>query len=159
MVDFFLLMQLAGAGDELQGIKKGIIELADLIVINKADGDNIQKAELAKQEYSNALHYIRHATETWQTLAVTCSAQSGTGIHEIWEIIQRFRAATKQSGAFKKRRINQNTQWFDSLVNEFVLHSFYQNDKIKAALPELRRKVVSGELPVAMAVTELLKLD
>ena len=157
MVDFFLLMQLAGAGDELQGIKKGIIELADLIVVNKADGDNLQRAELAKQEYNNALHYIRHATEAWQTVAVTCSAQTGAGIHEIWEIIQSFRVATRKSGAFQKRRISQNTQWFDTLVNEFVLHSFYQRDKIKEALPDFRRKVGSGELPVAMAVTELLK--
>jgi LAO/AO transport system kinase len=158
MVDFFLLMQIAGAGDELQGIKKGIIELADLIVVNKADGDNIPRAELAKQEYNNALHYLRHATEAWHTHAVTCSSLTGTGIKEIWGIIQSFREATNQSGAFKKRRTNQNTEWFDALINEYVLHSFYQQPQVQDLLPELRKKVAGAELPVAMAVAELIDI-
>jgi LAO/AO transport system kinase len=156
MVDFFLLMQIAGAGDELQGIKKGIIELADLIVVNKADGDNIQRAELAKQEYNNALHYLRHATEAWVTKAVTCSSVNGTGIKEIWEIIQNFKISTSKSGIFTQRRTTQNTEWFNTLINESVLHSFYQQSRIKESLPILQKKISIGELPVAMAVAELL---
>ncbi len=156
MVDFFLLMQIAGAGDELQGIKKGIIELADLIVVNKADGDNIQRAELAKQEYNNALHYLRHATEAWHTRAVTCSSINGTGINDIWDIIQQFKQSTSKSGIFGHRRTAQNTEWFNTLINESVLHTFYQQSRIKAILPQLQKKISLGEIPVALAVTELL---
>ena len=156
MVDFFLLMQIAGAGDELQGIKKGIIELADLIVVNKADGDNLQKAELARGEYNNALHYLRHATEGWHTKAVTCSALHNTGIEDIWQTILDFKENTKESGAFEKRRIQQNTEWFENLITESVLHSFYQNKAVMQLLPELRKKVASGEMPIALAVAAIL---
>ncbi|MDD4309832.1 MAG: methylmalonyl Co-A mutase-associated GTPase MeaB [Candidatus Cloacimonetes bacterium] len=156
MVDFFLLMQIAGAGDELQGIKKGIIELADLIVINKSDGDNIQRAELAKQEFSNALHYIRHATDSWQTKAVLCSALFNDGLDVIWDVVQDFKLATINSGAFKKRRTEQSIQWFESLLAESVLHSFYQSKAVIQLLPELKEKVSQGSLPVALAVSTLI---
>lgn len=157
IVDFFLLMQIAGAGDELQGIKKGIMELADLVVVNKADGDNIQRTEIAKQELNNALHYTRNATELWKTKAVSCSALTGTGISEVWEIIDNFKQQTTDSGAFQSRRTQQVCQWFESLLSEAVLHSFYSNPEIKTKLPVLRKKIEEGNIPVAYAVSVLLK--
>jgi len=156
MVDFFLLMQIAGAGDELQGIKKGIIELADLIAVNKADGDNILRAEQARQDYNNALHYLRHATASWQTKALTCSALTGEGIEAIWREIEAYKLATMQSGAFEERRMKQNLEWFESLISESVLNLFYNKQQVKDMLPELRQKVQQGSMPVAMAVAELL---
>ncbi|MCB5268576.1 MAG: methylmalonyl Co-A mutase-associated GTPase MeaB [Candidatus Cloacimonadaceae bacterium] len=156
MVDFFLLMQIAGAGDELQGIKKGIIELADLIVVNKADQDNIQRAQLAVREYNNALHYIRYATKSWHTQAVSCSAMNGTGIDEIWSLILQFCEKTKSSGSFEQRRKDQTLQWFETLLAESVLNRFYQNTKTKELLPDLRAQVATGEVPVAYAVSLLL---
>lgn len=157
MVDFFLLMQIAGAGDELQGIKKGIIELADLIVVNKADQDNIQRAQLAVREYNNALHYIRHASKNWQTKAITCSAITGDGISDIWEIVQQFCQATRSTGSFQARRKAQTLEWFDALITEAVLNRFHQDPDIKQKLPRLEQAVAEGELPVALAVSQLLK--
>ena len=157
MVDFFLLMQIAGAGDELQGIKKGIIELADLIVVNKADEDNIQRAELAVREYNNALHYIRHASKNWQTKAVSCSALTGHGIPEIYNTVQMFCKTTKAAGSFEERRRAQTLAWFDTLISESVLHRFYQDPQIKKKLPELKQRVAEGELPVALAVSSIVK--
>ncbi len=159
MVDFFLVMQIAGAGDELQGIKKGIIELADMIVVNKADGDNILRAEQAKQEFNNALHYLRHTTSSWQTKALTCSAITGDGIDTIWQEIEAYRLAAMQSGAFQDRRMRQNLEWFEALISESVLNQFYNNRYIKEALPQLKQRVQQGALPVAMAVAELLGRD
>lgn len=156
MVDFFLLMQIAGAGDELQGIKKGIIELADLIVVNKADGDNILKAEQAKQEYNNALHYLRHSSTSWHAKALTCSALTGDGISSIWDEIAAYKKTMNDTGAFKERRVLQNLEWFDSLVKESVLNRFYQKQTVKDILPELRQNVKQGKIPIAMAVSELL---
>ena len=156
MVDFFLLMQIAGAGDELQGIKKGIIEIADLIVVNKADGDNVQRAEATKQDYLNVLHYLRNSTPGWQTRALTCSSLTGEGIKEIWEEIISFIKTTEDNGYFDARRTMQNTEWFEALIKESVLHQFYQQTNIKKALPELKQKVADSIIPVALAVKELL---
>jgi LAO/AO transport system kinase len=156
MVDFFLLMQIAGAGDELQGIKKGIIELADLIVINKADGDNIHRAELAMQEYNNVLHYLRQATEDWHTKAVTASAINKTGIKEIWDLIRQFCEVARSSGSFDKRRIQQSTEWFDNLIKEYVLHDFFMKALVKEKIIELKNRIAKGELPVALAVSDIM---
>jgi len=155
MVDFFMVMQISGAGDELQGIKKGIIELADLIVVNKADGDNVQRAELAAREYNNALHYLRQTSKVWHPKALTCSATEGTGIPEIWNLIREYQQATTQSGEFVSHRTTQNIQWFESLISEQVLNNFYQQNQIKILLPQLKEKVAKGEIPVAMAVAQL----
>ncbi len=157
MVDFFLLMQIAGAGDELQGIKRGIIELADLIVINKADGDNITRTEIAQRELQNVLHYIRNSTEGWQTQVVTCSALNKIGLTEIWNLITEFQEITRKSGFFTKRRAQQNTLWFENLITEAVLHRFYQQEKVKELLPRLKEEVARGKIPVALAVDTILK--
>ena len=158
MVDFFLLMQIAGAGDELQGIKKGIIELADLIVVNKADQDNVQRAQLAVREYNNALHYIRHASKHWTTKAVSCSALTGDGIGEIWATILDFCDKTRTAGSFEQRRREQTLAWFESLIAESVLNSFFQKPQTQAMLPSLKQSVADGETPVAYAVAQLMNL-
>jgi len=157
MVDFFLLMQIAGAGDELQGIKKGIIELADLIVVNKADGEYVRSAELAAREYNNALHYIRKATSGWQTSALTCSAINKTGIPEIWEQIAKFRSLTEEKGTLHARRREQNSRWFESLIAESVMNHFYSQPGVRETVKELTKEVEQGQLPVAMAVSRILQ--
>ncbi|MDD4223574.1 MAG: methylmalonyl Co-A mutase-associated GTPase MeaB [Candidatus Cloacimonetes bacterium] len=156
MVDFFLLMQIAGAGDELQGIKKGIMELADLVVVNKADGINVQAAELACGELNNALHYLRHATPGWTTKALTCSAAQKTGLPEIWREIERFVDLGKTSGVFDDRRQAQVLEWFESLLTEAILNRFYSDPRVQADLPRLRESVQNGSLPVLLAVKQLL---
>jgi LAO/AO transport system kinase len=157
MVDFFLLMQITGAGDELQGIKKGIMELADLIVVNKADQENIPAAQAAAREYNNALHYIRHATPGWDTQALTCSSLTGAGIDQIWDKITEFQQHCQKSGSFEQRRLAQTAQWFEDLISEAVLNRFYRSPKIKHRLPELKQQVKSGKIPVAYAVSILLE--
>lgn len=159
MVDFFLLMQIAGAGDELQGIKKGIMELADLVVVNKADGDNVQPAELACRELNNALHYLRPATKGWNTKALTCSAVQKTGLKEIWGAIERFVEQGQSTGVFEERRQAQVTQWFETLLTEAVLNRFYSDPRTREALPGIRQQVENGILPVVLAVKKLLEND
>jgi len=158
MVDFFLLMQIAGAGDELQGIKKGIIELADLIVVNKADGDNVQAAQTACNAYKNALHYLGHKRPDWEVKAVTCSAMGRTGIAEIWDLISLYRDRTTTSGYFSQQRIRQNVQWFKTLVEEAVLHRFYSSEQVAELMPQLNAQIQAGEIPVALAVKRLLEI-
>ena len=158
MVDFFLLMQIPGAGDELQGIKKGVMELADLVVVNKADGENIAAAELACRELNNALHYLRPATEGWTTKAITCSALQKKGLSEIWEIIEKFVEQGKSSGIFYERRKKQVLEWFESLIKEAVLNRFYSDHKVQEKLPLLKKQVEEGSLPVMLAVQQLLNV-
>ncbi len=158
MVDLFLLLQIAGAGDELQGIKKGVIELADALLVNKADGDNEKKAEMAKSEYSNALHYLQPATKGWQTNAYTCSALTGKGIPELWDLIQKFEKTTKESGAFAERRKQQSIEWVYSLIEEGLKNNFYNHEKIKEKLPELRNEILDEKILPTKAAENLLEL-
>lgn len=157
MVDFFLLLMLSGAGDELQGIKKGIIELADAILINKADGDNKIRAQAARQEYSRALHYIASATEGWNTEAYTCSAHTGEGIADIWNVIETFRAQTKESGIFESRRSGQARDWVYSMVQEHLQTLFYNDPDVKALVPQIEQAVVGGTMPATVAAQQLLQ--
>lgn len=156
MVDFFLLLKIAGAGDELQGIKKGVIELADAILINKADGDNLKRAEIARREFANALHYLKSPTAGWKPEILTCSAVEGNGIGEVWEMILRFRDNVVESGIFEERRNQQNLGWVHDLVSEHLLNVFYGNNKIKELLPALEKKVISGKLPPTQAARILM---
>jgi LAO/AO transport system kinase len=158
MVDFFLLLQIAGAGDELQGIKKGIMELADAVLINKADGDNINRARSARADYNQALHYLAPATEGWQTRAYTCSAVTGLGVAELWNVIQSFRKKTEASGVFEARRKEQSISWMKSMLEEYLVSRFYSNPKIKAQQPEIESQVVGGTLPVTTAAQILLDM-
>ncbi|HWQ81603.1 MAG TPA: methylmalonyl Co-A mutase-associated GTPase MeaB [Ignavibacteria bacterium] len=162
MVDFFLLLMIAGAGDELQGIKKGVIELADALLINKADGDNKQKALLAKTDFSMALHYIQHATRGWKTEAHICSALNGEGITEIWNEIMKFRDITKENGVFYERRKSQTIEWMNKMIEEKLLSGFYDNNVIRKELDIISAKVLRGDiLPPAAAemLLEVYKLE
>jgi LAO/AO transport system kinase len=157
MVDFFLLLMLSGAGDELQGIKKGVIELADALVVNKADGDNERRAALAAREYSRALHYLAPATPEWTTEAHTCSALTGAGIPELWALVERFRASGEQNGTFRERRERQRLEWTFAMVEQFLVDSFHRTPRVAEVLPEVRREVAEGRLTASMAAEKLLR--
>ena len=129
MVDFFLLVQIAGAGDELQGIKRGIMEMADSIIINKADGNNITRAELAKVQLQNALHLFPLTNQAWNRRSVTCSAYEKTGIKEIWENILHYCSETQQSKYFDIRRSEQAKYWMYETIDEQLRNRFYQSQK------------------------------
>jgi LAO/AO transport system kinase len=158
MVDFFMLLALTGAGDELQGMKKGIMELTDAVIINKADGDNKPKALAAKEEYNQFLHYLRPATPGWETKAYTCSALLGEGIPEIWQVVEKFVETTKKSGVFEMRRRNQLKDWIYSMIKDYLESSFFSHPQIKEKLPMIENNVISGMLSVTKAVQELLQI-
>lgn len=158
MVDFFLLVMIAGAGDELQGIKRGVIEIADALLVNKADGPNKTRAETARKEYAMALKYLTPATKGWQTNAYTASAITGEGIPEIWDLIKTFDAHTRESGAFEMRRKNQALEWVYSLVDSYIRESFYTNPDIRMQIPMLREQVLAETLLPTAAAEKLLEL-
>ena len=156
MVDFFLLVMIAGAGDELQGIKKGVIELADALLVNKADGQNTARALTARNEYAMALKYLTPATKGWETGAYTCSALTGKNIQETWDLITSFAETTKQSGVFEERRKTQSLQWVFSMVEEYLKDSFYGNPAIQNRLPKLKEDVLSGKILPTAAAEDLI---
>lgn len=156
MVDFFMLIVLTGAGDELQGIKKGVMELADAIVVNKADGDNRPRALVAKGDYDRMLHYIRPATDGWQTRAYTCSAVSAQGLPELWTVMQKFQTATKTSGVFTTRRQGQTLDWMHSMIGEHLHSLFFRNTVVKGRLDSVEKAVIEGRLSPGQAVEELI---
>lgn len=134
MVDFFLLLQLAGAGDELQGIKRGIMEMCDAIIINKADGDNVKWSQLAKQNYENALHLYAEKINNWQPKVLTCSAIEKTGIENIWDMIQSYVLLTQSNQSFDDKRNNQEEYWMFETLNQALKDRFYQNEKVQIEL-------------------------
>lgn len=158
MVDFFLLLNIAGAGDELQGIKKGIVEIADGIAINKADGDNVQAARLAQAEYTQALHYLCGPTPGWKTSVSLCSALLNQGIQEIWQDILRFRDLTQSNGFFQERRKRQMREWIHQLIHEYLHDLFYRNPKLLSAISEVESLVDTNQLSPSQAVQQLLAL-
>ncbi|WP_332629349.1 methylmalonyl Co-A mutase-associated GTPase MeaB [Halalkalibacter flavus] len=156
MVDCFLVLMLTGAGDELQGMKKGLMELIDLLLINKADGSNLEKAEQAKIELSRILHMLPEMTEGWEPKVQTVSSLTGKGIEECWNTVQVFIQFMKESNQFDARRKAQATNWFYSLLEEQLLRNFYENDKVKSELPLLTQAVVGGQISPTKAAVELL---
>ena len=156
MVDFFLLLMIAGAGDELQGIKKGVIELADTMLINKADGDNLINAEHAKSQYNTALHYIADATPGWKTQAFTCSALENKGIDNIWNVINDFIVYTQKSNIFENRRLHQTKAWFESMLNEEILNNFYNKDKNKVLIENIKREILENKLTPVAGVKKII---
>ncbi|WP_240374798.1 methylmalonyl Co-A mutase-associated GTPase MeaB [Bacillus piscicola] len=158
MVDFFLVLMLTGGGDELQGMKKGVMEIADAIFINKADGNNKQAALNAKAEYNRLLHYLQPATPGWETQAYTVSALTGEGVPDIWEVIQNYEKKMKESGFFSERRAAQLSEWMDRLIEDELTHTFYEDDEMKRVLPEMKQKVNEGTIPLAQAVQYLMKI-
>jgi len=145
MVDFFLLLMLAGAGDELQGIKRGIMEMADAIAITKADGENIGKAERAMSEYSNALHLFPPASSGWVPKVMTCSSKSESGISEVWDTVLEYMAITHHNGYFEKRRLDQSRYWMYETINQSLKDTFYNDSRIQKLLEYFELKVLSGE--------------
>jgi len=157
MVDFFLLLKISGAGDELQGIKRGIMEMTDAIVINKADGDNIKKANLAKVEFNRALHLFPAKKSGWTPITSTCSAITHEGITEVWEIILRFIELTKGNNYFFEKRKEQNQYWMLETINEQLKTNFYNHPKIQKLLESTKKAVQNDEISPFAAAQLLLK--
>ena len=158
LVDFFLLLLITGAGDELQGIKKGVIEIADALVVNKADGDNKIAAGTARAEFNRALRILAPATAGWTTRAYTASGLTGDGIAEIWDIITQFLAATKASGVFNSRRQAQLRDWLRDAIESRLRDYFYAHPSVQEALPELEAALMRGDLSATAAAEKLLSL-
>lgn len=159
MTDFFLLLKLAGAGDELQGIKRGIIEMADAIVINKADGENRKPAERARSEFRRALHLYPAKESGWKPEVLLCSALHREGIREIWDLIEAFEKVVKDNDQFRRRRQQQNRFWLLQTINEHLKSRFYNDPTIKAALQVQLRAVENNETTPFMAARHLLELS
>ena len=155
MVDFFLLLKLAGAGDELQGIKRGIIEMADAIVINKADGDNLKPAKLAKVEFTRALHLYPLKASTWTPKVSLCSAIEDKGVDEVWKTIEEYLAVTTENDFFNQKRKVQNKYWLLQTIDEHLKHEFYSNLKIKKEL-EKQLKLIETSKTTPFAAAEYL---
>jgi len=156
MVDFFLLLMLAGAGDELQGIKRGIMEMADAIIINKADGDNINKAKLAMLEYQNALHLFPKPESEWEAVVQTASSYNYEGVEQVWNIIKKYEEYTKQSGYFQLKRNKQAKYRMYETINEELKLRFYNDSERKEKIIELEKDVLSGKISPYLAAKVLL---
>ena len=158
MVDFFLLIMIAGAGDEIQGIKKGVIEVADAIAINKADGDNVERANFARKQYENALHYLIPASSVWSPKVVTCSSleTEDSGIRTLWNVVREHRQRFIESGALDLKRQKQALEWMWALVEEGLKERFYKNQAIVNLLPKISREVEEGKKAPTVAADELL---
>jgi LAO/AO transport system kinase len=157
MVDFFLLITLAGAGDELQGIKRGVMELADLVAVNKADGANVTAAERARAEAGNALHYFPAAESGWTPRAVTCSALTGTGIRELWECVLEYAAVTRANGWFAISRHEQQRRWMHEMIDQSLRQRFDAHAAVQSRMQTLERDVVEGRTTPFRAARTLLK--
>ena len=158
MTDFFLLLMLSGAGDELQGIKRGIMEMADLLAINKADGDNIKKASMAKAAYKNALHLLPPHEFGWTPEATTCSSLTGDGIDTIWQKIDDYYNTLEQKGSLAIIRQRQQKEWLNETLQNRLLEDFLKHSEVKKQLPVLEKKVLSGRIIPSTATRELIKL-
>lgn len=158
MVDFFLVLVLTGAGDDLQGIKKGVIELADAIFVNKADGDNLQRARVTRSDYNQILHYLRPATEGWTTRAHTCSALTGDGIDNVWKVVMDFKQQLAASGFFEKRRNLQALQWVDTMLEEYLHNRMNQEPNVAENRARISRDVLDGSLLPTRAAQELIEV-
>ena len=157
MVDFFLLLKISGAGDELQGIKRGIMEMADAIVINKADGDNVRKSNLAKVEFGRALHLFPAKKSGWIPTASTCSAITHEGIQDVWETILKFLERTKTNNYFFEKRKEQNQYWMLETINEQLKTNFFNHPEIKKLLEENKKAVQNDEISPFAAAQILLE--
>ena len=158
MVDFFLLLMLAGAGDELQGIKKGIMEMADAVVINKADGDNLKPAKRAKVEYQNALHLFPANLSGWIPQVKTCSALEKSGLEEVYEMLDKFKRKVKSNGYFDKNRADQQVSWFKENLTDLLRTSFFKKPEVKQRYEEKLKEVQSGKTPARNAAREVISI-
>jgi LAO/AO transport system kinase len=157
MTDFFLLLMLSGAGDELQGIKKGIMEMADMLVINKSDGDNIKKSQLAKRQYENALHIFPGSASGWTPVVTTASALRNIGIEEVWHQVIEFKKLVDENGYFEKNRKQQQIQWMYNNIHEELKQLFYGSPHIKSHLKVLEADVVNARISPVKAAELILE--
>lgn len=156
MVDVFLSLMLSGAGDELQGIKKGLLEIADIIAINKADGENVHSAKLAEKEYRSALQYLPQRHKAWKAETICISGMYGLGLSELWALIQRHREALERSGELQALRKSQERKWFHSLLELRILEKFFAEKSIIEKMARQEEEIQNGELFVGVAVDELI---
>src|SRR5271168_2174149 len=158
MTDFFLALMLPGAGDELQGIKKGLIELADMIAVNKADGDNIKRANLAAAEYRGALHILSPRSEHWHPPVLTYSALAGTGIGELWQKILEHRSAMNASGDFAARRRQQQVKWMWSMLEQRMMARLRADPVIRSRVKKTEADVAYGRITPALAAEQIAEM-
>ena len=158
MVDFFLLLVLAGAGDELQGIKRGIVEMADALVVTKADGANVEKAHEARREYRNALTLFPPKESKWWPRVLTGSAFTGEGIEEIWKMIEAYRAHTQENGFFETNRKQQARNWMLHTVEDHLRAHFFAHPGVKKAMARIERQVMAGKISSFTAAQKLLEI-
>jgi LAO/AO transport system kinase len=156
MTDFFLLIQIAGAGDELQGIKRGIMEMADLIAVNKADGNNFEKAQLAQAQYQSALRLFPKPPSGWEPQATVCSAITRLGIDKIWDTVLQYMQLTKDNGFFERRRRQQSKYWLSETIHHHLIRHFYHHPVIEAMLPKYEQKVLDNQMSSFAAARALL---
>ena len=156
MVDFFLLLKITGSGDELQGIKRGIIEMSDLIAINKCDGENIENSEKSKNEFQLALKLFPKKNSEWIPKVLTCSSVNGKGLEEIWKNIKSYQELTKKNNYFFENRINQNKFWLRQMINESIQRNFYENSTVKKELQKQLKKIEACETSVFEATQAIL---
>ncbi len=156
MTDFFLLLMLSGAGDELQGIKKGIMEMADMLVIHKADGDNVKKSELAKLQYSNALHLFPASESGWTPVVTTASSYENRGIDEIWSIMMEFKSVVESSGYFDKNRKRQQIQWMYNNIHEELRRLFYSSNSVQNSLKGLEKEILESRISPVKAAEKII---
>ena len=157
MVDFFLLLMLSGAGDELQGIKRGIMEMSDALIINKADGDNVDKAKMAKVQYANALHLFPPTESGWVPRTDICSAYTGEGIDRVWNIIQDYINFTQESGYFDENRKKQEIQRLLENIEQRLLHQFYENEMVREFISKAKIAISNNERSVYSLIDELFE--
>ena len=159
MVDFFLVLLLAGAGDELQGIKKGIVEMADALVVTKADGPNTARTEATRVDFSRVLHFLSSPTPGWRPEVHVCSSVEGTGIAETWDIVERFQRNALENGSFHEHRRSQALDWMRDLLQQELWSAFMRNPSTVARWPAVEHSVVDGTLSPVAAVRHLLQTD
>ena len=158
MTDFFLLLMLAGAGDELQGIKKGIMEMADMVVINKADGDNIKKSEMARLQYQNALHIFPQSNSGWSPVVTKASSTHNKGIDIVWEEVMKYKTLVVKNGYFETNRNNQKIQWMYNNINDALKQLFYGSNAIKNKLSSLENDIISSEISPVKAAEDIMEV-
>lgn len=157
MVDFFLLLQVTGTGDELQGIKRGIMEMTDGIAINKCDGQNVEKANVARTQFKNALALFPTPESGWHPYAVTCSAVEGNGVDDVWKMVEDYIVYTKRNGWFRENRTRQAKYWLVETINQNLLDSFYHNPVMQERMEEAEQQVLHNEVSSFIAAHKLLK--
>lgn len=158
MVDFFLVLMIAGGGDELQGIKKGVLEVAEAIVINKADGDNIARAELARKEYETALHLLMPYSPNWTVPVLTCSALQMVGVDTVWQTVEQHRKTLTASGELEKKRKSQAQDWFRFLLDDGLRNWFYSDSAVKEEIPLMLQRIADEQTAPTAAAARLIEL-